>query len=360
MTKEHGPPIPLVEKLHSDPRSIIYVATRLFDIEEKIKAERLEESVLDGVKRASALAGFDIPTRAITFVPFRDSAQEQLESHIKTRLLYEQDIDRLDRTLLVVAYIDGLAKDEGICFELGYAYSKRIPILLISTDFISHRLPTGFELPLDPLLWMSASSIVRHPRIELNQVMFLDNLLATRKNVLSTVSKEVEQLLTETYPSYSIQQNQWNHSDRIQIFAEFGGELFEWQTMLADKLAAVASENPHLILHRPCRYLVSYPTGEYASKDIEPPLSLAQVDLTRAASSRIVILCSDADEYPSGSAFIQGFAKGLGREVWLYDSKRTKIIGPGGYESSRNLMIDCSANRVFRNFSALVEQIARL
>jgi len=347
-----------IEQLCSDEQCIIYIATRLFDIEEKIKAERLEAAVKKGLEKAADAIGRKIPGNRFTFVPFRDSNQEELDDIDKTLLLYKQDIDRLNRTILIVSYIDGLAKDEGICFELGFAASKGVPILLVSTDFISHRLPSGLESPIDPVLLASASTLIRFDRIEITHESFFKNLIATRRKVLQMVSDRTSALLLGNYNLlFNIDEMKRGspvNDGRKRIFIDFGGELFEWQRMFFDWLVRDMGQKEKIIISHSDRYKCPQLESH------EGFISYIIDDLIKVTQSDIVIICSDADECQAGSAFIQGLAKGLEKEIWLYNSKLTKIVGPGGYMSSRNLMIDYSATHTFTKFSDLLNQLSSL
>ncbi len=336
----------------------IYIANRLFDVEEKVKSERLEQAILNGVHNACNQANVPRPKHKVTFVPFRDAGQEELDADQKTRLLYEEDIRRLENTVLMVANIDGLSKDEGVCFELGLAFAKRIPILLLSTDFISHLLPSGIDVPLDPLLWAAANHVIRVPNLCVDHEVFLDNLITTREHILQSLSVQIRTLMLASKTSnFSKIPPEVLNNNRKHVFLDFGGELFEWQTMLADQLVEIAEHNPGITIHRPRRY---EPLSDLGSDFEAAALSLARCDLKRAIASDYVVICSDADECPSGSAFLQGLATGLSLETWMYNSKKTKITGPGGYLSSRNLMLDYSANKAFTYFTELTDCILNL
>ncbi|MGH4015731.1 MAG: nucleoside 2-deoxyribosyltransferase [Pseudonocardiaceae bacterium] len=184
-----------IERL-AQGEGIIYVAGRLFDIDEKLKSEALEEAVLDGTRKAATTLALPI-AQLPTFVPFRDAGQEELIVEDKTRRLFELDLARLRRTVLLVSYIDGLAKDEGVCFEIGYVYAIGGAILLISTDFCEIELPSGHTTPLDPLLHAAATRLIRRPRLVSTDATFRDSLLSSRAQVLADVQTATAELLIE-------------------------------------------------------------------------------------------------------------------------------------------------------------------
>lgn len=320
--------------------TIIYVAGRLFDLHEKLKSEELETAVLAGARDAAMNLGLTVDHR-VTFVPFRDAGQEDLVESHKTRLLFELDRARLARTALLVTYIDGLAKDEGVCFEAGYAYVAGAALLLISTDFFEIELPNGHHVPFDPLLYHAATTIIRRPRLSDATGGFLASLHATRDALLDDVRTMVTSLiLDEQQPAPRLDTRRENTTD---VLIDFGGGVYEWQELLLQELERLLGPAPPLTITR---------TRRYHDQSLTPHEAGAR-DLNALERASLLITCTDADEAPSGTAFLQGAMCALGRPVWMYNSKRTGICGPGGYRSSRNLMLDYSATRVFRTLNEL-------
>ena len=91
--------------------TVVYIATRLFDYAEKLKAESLERAVLKGI---DAVRNASIqPAHALsTFVPFRDTAQDTLRRSNPARVIYEADLARLKNLFAIAGYFDGVSKDE--------------------------------------------------------------------------------------------------------------------------------------------------------------------------------------------------------------------------------------------------------
>lgn len=283
-----------------------------------------------------------------TFVPFRDSGQEDLVAEDKTRRLFEMDLARLRRTVLLVSYIDGLAKDEGICFEIGYAYATGAAILLISTDFFEVGLPNGQAVALDPLLHATATHIIRRPRLVESAANFTEMLTASRRAVLGDVRESVAQLLSRPARQPITAQPSKPPSSR-EVLVDFGGFVYEWQTMLYDELTRQVGSTNRVRLTRTLRY--------DASLDHDAPNS---ADLDLLAQAAILLTCTDSDEAAAGTSVLQGMMCALGRPIWMYNSKRTTILAPGGYRSSRNLMLDYSATRTFRSINDLATALREL
>ncbi len=74
---------------------------------------------------------------------------------------FRRDVDHVDRSNVVVGIMDGPDPDSGTAWEIGYAYAKRKPIILLRTDFREWGGRTG-EVPYNLMLTESASE-----RIEL-------------------------------------------------------------------------------------------------------------------------------------------------------------------------------------------------
>lgn len=329
---------------------IIYIAGRLFDIDDKLKSEDLEDSVLAGIRDAAYSRDLQVEHQT-TFVPFRDASQEELVVEDKTRLLFELDLVRLSRTTLLVSYIDGLAKDEGVCFEIGYSYASGAAIVLISTDFFDLELPNGQETPLDPLLCAAATHLVRQPRLTGAGRTFREMLQDTRAHVLQEVREAVRELLRQPEIRQPRLRSAADKAGHQEVFLDFGGTVYEWQELLQDELERMVQPKAGLTLVRARRY---------DTASLRTPEEAAALDLAALVRASILVSCTDADEAPAGTAFLQGAMCALHRPIWMYNSKRTAIRAASNYRSSRNLMLDYSATRVFRSLEDLATALRAL
>ncbi len=97
----------------------IYIAGK---IRSKTERERLEN-----VDKLCKSLGFE------TFLPHRDVG---LAKNIKdVKKIFEGDIKKGFRNCnLIIAVLDGLSVGAGTSWELGYAYSKKIPAIGLKTD----------------------------------------------------------------------------------------------------------------------------------------------------------------------------------------------------------------------------------
>lgn len=66
------------------------------------------------------------------FMPFRDTNENNICGENRTKIIYDSDIQRLalGDISAVAALFDGICKDEGIAFELGYSFGKGLIIFL--------------------------------------------------------------------------------------------------------------------------------------------------------------------------------------------------------------------------------------
>lgn len=340
-------------------RSLVYVVTRLFDYAEKIKAERVEQAVLKGLCKAMRENGIEQTSHEpITFVPFRDTGQNKIKAANKTKIIYEEDVKRLNRLFAVVGFLDGLSKDEGVCMEIGYAYGVGVPILIILTDFIRREfkeVPESGHL-LDPVLLAMATRIVYEYKIPPMEASFLDRLTAGLEYVYERIVGEVYLLATTTSPpidSASVQ-----NSSLFDVYIDFGGGHFEWERILQKELSQVLNLMS-ISAQTSQRYAWCVECPSIPSSSIRVS-DFGLRDITNAANAKVVVTCGDGDEMSSGTAAIHGFARALNKKVLLYDSRVTYLVGDEGHRMSRNLMIDYSADKVVRDFDDLPDAIEML
>lgn len=67
---------------------------------------------------------------------------EVLPHHVWARNVFIHDVAMLDQSDLVIAYYGGLYSDTGTAWELGYAYAKGIPTIVVTNpDTIQSLMP---------------------------------------------------------------------------------------------------------------------------------------------------------------------------------------------------------------------------
>lgn len=325
--------------------------TRLFDIAEKIKAENVELSILRVLKKISMVS--DVNTKQIgkcTFVPFRDTDQDIFNSNDIIYDIFNADIKQLNKLCILIGYLDGYTKDEGVCFEIGYAYGMNAPIVSIITDFIRHDFKSpydGNEHNLDIILEKLITKKIVNYKLSTAKPTFLKNLHESQR----VTHEKLEIYLYELFREYIPKERNLNITKNIDVYIDFGGGLFEWQRQFQNKLADIF-KNASISFSLSMRY---YSHG--IEKDIG---NLADADIKNMLNSNVIIICADNTEMDSGSAALQGLAYSANKKIILYDTKNTDITGDNQYRSSRNLMITCSATSVINSFDDILEGVRLL
>jgi hypothetical protein len=163
------------------------------------------------------------------------------------------------------------------------------------------------------------------------------------------VREAVRQLLEEECPSPSAgtRAGPAASNERV-VLLEFGGRTFEWQEMLEEELLRLVGPCPGTRFVRSHRY------------DLTGSGNLGGQDLAALSQADLLVTCTDSDEASPGTAVLQGAMCALGRPVWMYNSKRTAIRADGGYRSSRNLMLDYSADRTFSSLQDLATALSSM
>jgi len=326
---------------------VFYIMTRLWDYNDKIKSERVEMSVLNVLNRIfkqhEIACDYSIKT---TFVPFRDSSQEKINQPNKTKIIYERDLERLRKLFSIIGFYDGASKDEGMSFEIGYAFAVGAPIFIIRTDFTREELKSvpSSVLLFDPIIEAMASKILYSYKIPEVEASYTEKLTLGYEEIFTKLEKILFDELNNTdYYKLPIQKEESN-----DIYIDFGGGMYEWENLLQEKIySALALEGFNCLV---ANRFEKTTYNDFNNNILQVGLS----DIEKARKSKIIITCSDNNEMSAGTAAIQGMARALNKNVILYDSKTTNKIADGQYRSSRNLMIDFSADKIARKFDDIV------
>lgn len=346
--------------------SFIYIVSRVFDFAEKIKTEDMDRAVKNGIMRAMHEAGITPQQDApITFVPFRDTVQKKAGNQVATQIneltqrIYFEDIERLHNLFALVGLFDGLSKDEGICMEIGYAFGIKKPIILAMTDFVraDYKAILNSEHLVDPVIEAMASKIIYEYRIAEIEGTFREQLQASLQALFKRFEEEVFLLGIESVKENQSLQQRYSKTPLVKydVYIDFGGGIFEWQRMLQKQLADKLNTKG-----LSCAISDRYSYYNTKSADNTTIKELGLQDINKAESSSLVITCSDSIEMNSGTAAIQGFSRAISKKILLYDSKTTNIVADNHYKSSRNLMIDYSANNTVSRFDEIPGVVEKL
>lgn len=325
--------------------NLIYVYTRLFDFSEKLKAEEVERIVLEAVGESFVQQGIQLPDKILTFVPFRDTRQDQITLPDKTRVIYEEDLKRLNRCVMLVGFLDGLSKDEGVCLEIGYAYGKGIPIVALFTDFIQREFkgfPESAHIA-DPVLLAMITKVVRNYRIVEAEKPFAERLRLSQNTALEDLKEAVYETLIE-----SSTEKRLDAGEKYDVYIDIGGGQFEWERRIQQELSTELIGMGYSVEISRRNFDLNTLNDDSVSAR-QRIIDFGKRDIEAALSARVIITCADMEEMSSGTAAIQGLALAFGKNVILLDTRTNDLVGDGGHRMSRNLMIDYSADIVARS-----------
>jgi len=332
----------------------IYIFTRLFDFSEKIKAGQVEQAALNAVYN---FIGGELAFEASpVFVPFRDTAQDQIVSDNKAKVIYEEDLKRLDRSTVILGILDGQSKDEGVCFEIGYAYGIRVPSVVLLTDFIRREFKEigGSTHLVDPVLLCMITRIVYHYQIQNGENKFEDRLKQSLDAALGELSLNLKDVLdSNTKPSEVIPTRD------IDVYIDVGGGRFEWERLLMEQVHNQLTELGLRVEFSQRNFPMS--PSETEGKNISEVIQTRGMrDIMASSRAKVVITCADMEEMSSGTAAIHGLARAQGKNLILIDSSTIDLVGDGEHRMSRNLMIDQSADLVVREYDGIPMIIKQL
>lgn len=304
----------------------IYICTRLFNYNDKLQAEYLERSLRKTIN-------------CKTFVPFRDTNENKLIGPNRAIIIYDADLEKLnsgDILLLAVLY-DGICKDEGISFEIGYAFGKGIPIYIINTDFIWYAVGNR-EFIFDPIVEKMCSGYLHQYHIA-DKCFFYDSLMESQKEAFDLAAKEINENLTK----YASSVHQYQKEIEYDVFIDFGGGKYEYQREFAKRVAdELTANNKTVKVSR--RYSRGAPTS-------------AQEDLSNLLKSAYYVCLGDEIELNPGTAALLGLSRCMGKTIILYESSDLEIHGENGHCMKKNLMIDYSVDMVAKTAAQIVDYI---
>ena len=307
--------------------SLIYICTKLYNYNDKLQAEYLERAIKKRVQCG-------------TFMPFRDTDENNLMGPNRTKIVYESDIERLDsgKIVLLAVLYDGICKDEGISFEIGYAYGKGIPIFIINTDFIWYAVEEK-EFLFDPVISEMCSHYLHQYDI-INNGSFYNSLLFSQNTAFDLAAEQIQQILDN---SPMTTHNREKLIVKNDVFIDFGGGKYEYQREYSNWLKGELNKTG-ITVEIANRYSVF---GENSGK----------ADIQHMLESEIYVCLGDESELNAGSAALLGLAKCSHKKTILYESSDVEIHGENGHRMKKNLMIDFSVERLAKTKQEIIDII---
>lgn len=336
---------------------IIYVATRLFNIQDKISGNMLEQKIYDILKKCATSNNetfFSYPL----YLPFRDTNEDQLlECNDAFRVIYNADIKRLEKLYALITYLDDPSKDDGICMEIGYAYANSVPIILLSSDVQYYRIDENIVYHSDPIIHRMISEYVYMPEIppskyevsvrcdimEMIAQEYKERLILAENNILSKIVPIVEGLYCD-YEKY-IPIPIVSDIPHRTVFIDIMGGKYEWSREIQK---CITSELD--------KYNINYYCSDRYFCHEDDVLIRGENDIKKLIASDVIVICVDGAETDAGAAALIGLAKKLNKTIILYYSSTCDIV-EGTSSCKRNLMIELSANYICSSYKQVINQI---
>lgn len=314
----------------------IYIGLRLFNYSDKIQAELLEQELLK-------YPGME------TFMPFRDTNENQIYGESRTRIIYDADIQHLDsgKISVVAALFDGICKDEGISFELGYAFGRKIPTYAINTDFIWYAIKDK-EFLFDPVLEFMLSGYTHAYSIP-EAHHFLDALYLGQAIAFKDAAAHIAKIIS-IGTNNEIKYNKLIYNKKADITIDFGGARYEYQREYAQKMSQILKSNGFRVLV----------TDRFHPDNVAEILERGIQDTKKVYQSDILVFLGDELELNSGTAALLGFARSLGKKCIMYESSSMEIRGENGHKMRKNLMIDFSVDKTISEMDLLINCIMEI
>lgn len=333
---------------------IIYIATRLFNIYDKMSGNSLEQKVYKILSDCISESG-DVLEKYPLYLPFRDTNEDQLLGRNDAfQIIYDADINRLEHLYSLIAYLDDPTKDDGICMEIGYAYANSVPIVLLSSDIQYYRINQKFAYHSDPIIHRMVSEYIYAPEIpeskykissdcdnmELVAEEYKSRLKIAENNILRRLTAVIRKLYYKyesCVPSKII-----SELPHRKVCIDIMGGKYEWSRIIENKIVNELERS----------MITCYSTDRFAT-DNEDILLRGENDIKKLLASDILVVCADGTETDAGGAALIGMAKKYGKVIIIYYSAPCDIV-EGESSCLRNLMIELSAHDVCKTYDEVV------
>lgn len=336
----------------------IYIAARLYDPGDRLRATQIERATIKGLKS-------QITVRSdFTFLPYRDT-HEFLRPDFAMREIFDGDVHALRRATAVVALLKDPAKDDGVCWEVGFAYGLRLPVIAVVPDSLT-LLDTerGCSFPLEPFLdlmtglkcglpqeYRARQSITKVPE------RYLEELREQNRAVLADVEAAAAQLALKPQQFVTEFPLQTKTRGKPLVHVDCGGGRFEWQRILANDLITDLKQFS-MRVSSASRWRSSL---RMRAKFPNRPLhDAAWSDIAKTVKCDVLITCTDYSETDSGTAASQGLASALGKKIVMLHTGALKYKMRGGEELFRNIMLEFSSTKIVQTKSQVIDAVRNI
>lgn len=314
---------------------MFYVAHRLFAAHDRALGALVARRLADEVGAESV------------FLPFCDTNEEDLVAEMKGRRLFELDRQRLAHLSGMLAVLHGPSLDDGVCMELGYAAALSVPVVVLTTDFITHGLThDGQELSFpDPLIEVLATEIVRFDKlgssVSASRNRFDDFRDRNTSQLAATVDKAISRLLHfATAP-----RARPSRLNSVHVKVAFCEPSPYWSD---PSWAQVTTELATL------GYQIHL-AGRLSGPD---PLARARTDWIAVRHADLLVVDVSGPETPPGAATLIGAGAALGLRILARQATRSWTFATGREPNWRNLMIQYAVHGRFDDVASLRQALS--
>lgn len=312
--------------------AVFYVAHRLFAAHDRAFGAFVARRLADQVGPESV------------FLPFCDTNEEDLVAEVKGRRLFELDRHRLARLSGMLAILHGPSLDDGVCMEIGYAAALAVPIVLLTTDFITHGIDEdGPELIFpDPLIETLATEIIRAeqlgPTASTPGDRYDDFRRRNTRQIAAATDHAVGRLLHHASSAAVPTPTTAAGTDRI----------------------AFCERSPYWVDPSWALVVRELDTSGYEVRTAErffapDSLTAARVDWATVRDSELMVVDVGGPETPPGAAALIGAGTALGRRVLAYQPISSWTFAQGREPNWRNLMVQYAVHGRFADVRSLRE-----
>lgn len=302
---------------------IIYIAHRLFALHDRMLAATLADKL-------AKQSNWPI------FLPYCDTKEDTVIVPKKGFYLFQEDVKRLQDLKSLVAILHGPGYDDGVCMEIGFAYRMGVPLVFLTTDFLTYSFGRDSK-----------------------QFVMSDPLLEALNAKILQISDPASEG-TET-PNHSKYQQFYNRNERSLDYAidEAVGQVLSVGNQQHVKIPARANKKKvymevspygfteHIDRFKHCVEKMGwefYCSSRFTQAEVSTEEATHR-DLHEALESSILILDGNGPEVPIGSSVLAGISLAEKKKTILLYTGSQVTHAHGREENARNLMLlyGCSA-----------------
>lgn len=302
----------------------IYILTKLYNVNDRIASLELC-NYLDNKINSGELPGFNA-----CFLPFRDSNEKVKDLENKTLEIFKMDCNTIQKSDVILGFFDGPSYDSGESFELGYAFAKGIPIILLTSDYF--KIFHNAKIYSISLLASAIAKIIHVRTNSKDGLTYADSLNDIKKQIYGILLDELNKQTSNDPQTTIISKTE----KRYDFFIDNGFTMSEARKLVLQKIIDIFDK-------KNCSYYIctadDMANAEHVTKKIN--------------QSENVLLFGDDFEVDVDTSIIQGIAYGLEKSIFLYSSTSIALFQTEDFILYKNPMIEHSATRIIHHINEL-------